>query len=1079
MNIIDTAIRRPVTVAMFTLAALVFGLVLLSRLGFNLLPELAYPTLTVRTDFEGSAPAEVENLITRPLEGNLGTVKGLRQIRSVSKAGRSDIYLEFFWGTNIDLASLDVREKMDQVQLPLEVKPSSLLRFNPNNEPIVRMSLSQKAEAGVDPITALAKLRRFAELKLSRRLETVEGVAAAKASGGFEDEIQILLNQANLAQLKLSVSDISQRLKTQNINLSGGQIKNGQQQLLVRTFNEFQNLEDFANTIVLSQSSKVVRLKDIAKVEFTHKDPTAIIRHNGEQAVEIAIYKEGDANTVNVAEAIHAKIALLTKDDLPEGMNLVVLTDASKFIKQSISELVNSAIIGGLLAMLIIYLFLGDFRPTFIISATIPLSVIITFNLMFASEIDMNIMSLGGLALAVGLLVDNAIVVLENIDKKRQQGLDLVTAAAEGAKEVSGAITASTLTTIAVFLPLVFVEGIAGQLFRDQALTITFSLIVSLVIALTLIPMLASRETANKTTPVFERNNRSTTARVLLFIPELIFVILPWLIIYSLKMIFRGLAFLVNLLLGQIVGKFFNAGYNYLAKKYQVLLKTALASPAMTLFIALALFASSLSLISAMPKVVLPEMAQGELVIKIQQLPGTAIQLTDQRMIALSKELLTVDGVKEVFATAGVGNKLTANPEQEGDNRAEFTLLLEKGISRQNEDALLTKLRLLLEKESNAVTADIERPQLFNFSTPLSVEVYGFDIDTLKEAADKIVSKLETSDRFIDVHSNMKSGYPEAQITFDQYKLAKLGIPMKQATDAVVNSIRGNKATRYRLREQQVDVLVRLNESSRDEVSDVKSLLINPTSKHPIPLSSVATVTETVGPSEIMRIDQQRVILVNGQIQYGGLSEAIAEAKTLLKDIKLPYGTNMLFGGQGEEMERSFNSLMIALALAVFMVYLVMASQFESLLHPFIILFSIPLALTGAIIGLYITNTEISVVVFLGVIMLAGIVVNNAIVLLDRINQLRFTGLDKIAAITEACEARLRPIMMTTLTTTLGMLPLAVGLAEGTEIRAPMAITVIGGLLVSTFLTLIIIPVMYQILDRKDYQKVIQRQQEL
>ncbi len=467
MNIIDTAIRRPVTVAMFTLAALVFGLVLLSRLGFNLLPELAYPTLTVRTDFEGSAPAEVENLITRPLEGNLGTVKGLRQIRSVSKAGRSDIYLEFFWGTNIDLASLDVREKMDQVQLPLEVKPSSLLRFNPNNEPIVRMSLSQKAEAGVDPITALAKLRRFAELKLSRRLETVEGVAAAKASGGFEDEIQILLNQANLAQLKLSVSDISQRLKTQNINLSGGQIKNGQQQLLVRTFNEFQNLEDFANTIVLSQSSKVVRLKDIAKVEFTHKDPTAIIHHNGEQAVEIAIYKEGDANTVNVAEAIHAKIALLTKDDLPEGMNLVVLTDASKFIKQSISELVNSAIIGGLLAMLIIYLFLGDFRPTFIISATIPLSVIITFNLMFASEIDMNIMSLGGLALAVGLLVDNAIVVLENIDKKRQQGLDLVTAAAEGAKEVSGAITASTLTTIAVFLPLVFVEGIAGQLLEQ------------------------------------------------------------------------------------------------------------------------------------------------------------------------------------------------------------------------------------------------------------------------------------------------------------------------------------------------------------------------------------------------------------------------------------------------------------------------------------------------------------------------------------------------------------------------------------------------------------------------------------
>ena len=1078
MNIIDTAIRRPVTVAMFTLALLVFGLVLVGRLGFNLLPELAYPTLTVRTDFEGSAPAEVENLITRPLEGNLGTVKGLRQVRSVSKAGRSDIYLEFFWGTNIDLASLDVREKMDQVQLPLEVKPSSLLRFNPNNEPIIRMSLSQKIDENIDPIIALAKLRRFADLKLSRRLETVEGVAAAKASGGFEDEIQILLDQDNLAQLKLSVSDIALRLKTQNINLSGGQIKNGQQQLLVRTFNEYRSLEDFANTIVLSQSSKVIRLKDIAKVEFTHKDPTAIIRHNGEQAVELAIYKEGDANTVNVAEAIHAKLATLTKD-LPDGMKLVVLTDSSKFIKQSISELVNSALVGGVLAMLIIYLFLGDFRPTLIISATIPLSVIITFNLMYAAEIGMNIMSLGGLALAIGLLVDNAIVVLENIDKKREQGLDIFTAASEGAKEVSGAITASTLTTIAVFLPLIFVEGIAGQLFRDQALTITFSLLVSLLIALTLIPMLASRESKNVTTPNFERNKRSFAARTLLFIPEFLFVFLPWGFIYAIKMIFRGLGFVVQLILGQFVGKFFNAGYDSMAKKYQSLLSTSLAAPALTLFIAVALFAGSLSLISSMPKVVLPEMAQGALVIKIQHVPGTAITLTDHRMIALSKQLLEVEGVKEVFATAGVGNKLTANPEQEGDNRAEFTLLLNKGISREAEGVLLTKLRLLLERESNAITADIERPQLFNFSTPLSVEVYGFDIETLKVAANKLVKKLETSDRFIDVHTNMKSGYPEAQITFDQYKLAKLGIPMKQATDAVVNAIRGNKATRYRLREQQVDVLVRLTEESRDELSDIESLLINPTSKHPIPLSSVASITETLGPSEIMRIDQQRVILVNGQIQYGGLSEAITEAKMLLADVKLPFGTNMLFGGQGEEMERSFNSLLIALALAVFMVYLVMASQFESLLHPFIILFSIPFALTGAIIALYITSTEISVVVFLGVIMLAGIVVNNAIVLLDRINQLRFQGIDKIAAITEACEARLRPIMMTTMTTTLGMLPLALGLAEGTEIRAPMAITVIGGLLVSTFLTLIIIPVMYQLLDRKDYQKIIQRQSEL
>ncbi len=1087
MNIIETAIRRPVTVSMFTLAALVFGLVLLGRLGFNLLPELAYPTLTVRTDFEGSAPAEVENLITRPLEGNLGTVKGLRQIRSVSKAGRSDIYLEFYWGTDIDLASLDVREKMDQVQLPLEVKPPSLLRFNPNNEPILRISISQPLEPGEDAEIALAKLRRFADLKLSRRLETVEGVAAAKASGGYEDEIQILLKQENLAQLNLTVNDISESLRTQNINLSGGQIKNGQQQLLVRTFNEFQTLADFSNTIVLSQDKKVIRLKDIAEVKFSHKDPTAIIRHNGEQAVELAIYKEGDANTVRVAEAIHAKIDPLTIEGaeiseemkLPEGMKLVILTDASKFIKQSISELVSSALVGGLLAMLVIYLFLGQFRATLIISATIPLSVIITFNLMYAADIDMNIMSLGGLALAVGMLVDNAIVVLENIDKKRLQGLPFHEAAAEGAKEVSGAITASTLTTIAVFLPLIFVEGIAGQLFRDQALTITFSLLVSLGIALTLIPMMASRKIKKNVSAVFERTQRSAIVRTLTFIPELIFVTIPWGIVWSFKYIFRGIGFILELIIGKFIGTFFNSAYEFLEKKYHQLLSTALRVPAITLFVSLLLFAGSLSLVSQLPTVVLPEMAQGQLVIKVQQVPGTSISLTDQRVVALSKKLLKVEGIKEVFATAGVGNKLTANPEQEGDNRAEFTLLLDKGISRDREDQLLSDLRVLLENESNALTADVERPQLFSFATPLSVEVYGYDIDTLKSAADLIVRKLEKSNRFIDVHSNMKSGYPEAQITFDQYKLAQLGIPMKQATDVVVNAIRGNKATRYRLREQQIEVLVRLNESARDELKDVGQLLINPKSKHPIPLSAVATIVETLGPSEIMRIDQQRVILVNSQLQYGGLTEAVTEAKSLLKNIKLPFGTNMLFGGQGEEMERSYNSLLIALALAVFMVYLVMASQFESLLHPFIILFSIPLALTGAILALFITNTEISVVVFLGVIMLAGIVVNNAIVLLDKINQLRFQGIEKLTAITEAAEARLRPIMMTTLTTTLGMLPLALGLAEGTEIRAPMAITVIGGLLVSTLLTLVVIPVMYKIMDRKDYSEIIERQQEL
>ncbi len=1072
MNLIAIAIRRPVTVAMFTLAALVFGLVLLNRLGFNLLPELSYPTLTVRTDFEGAAPAEVENLISRPLEGVLGTIKGLRQVRSVSKAGRSDVYLEFYWGTNIDVASLDVREKLEQVQLPLEVTAPSLLRFNPNNDPIIRMSLNKKLEDGEDSTAALSNLRRYADLQLSRRMETIEGVAATKASGGLEDEIQILLSQAQLAKLNISVAEIANTLKTQNINMSGGQIRNGQQQLLVRTFNEYRSIEDFANTIIISKEQKIVRLKDIAEVKSTHKDPTAIIRHNGIQAVELAIYKEGDANTVKVAEAVHRQLDRITKD-LPEGMELTVLTDASEFIDNAISELIVSAVIGGLLAMIVIYLFLGQIGPTFIISLTIPFSIIITFNLMFAAKIDMNIMSLGGLALAVGMLVDNAIVVLENIARKKESGLSIAKAALQGASEVSGAITASTLTTIAVFLPLIFVEGIAGQLFRDQALTITFSLIVSLAVALTLIPtMAATGKKIRGSLPTLERSTKPIWLRVILFPIELIVLLLAGLFFIT-KLIAFGLSFVFGLIFG-LLRKGFDFIYEPLTHFYLSLLKSALNAKTITLMIAVGLLGSSVILVNNISKVVLPEMAQGELLVRVQYSPGMAIELTDQKVVSLSKLLLAIEGVKEVFAVAGSGNKLTANPEQEGENQAEFSLLLEDGISRQAEDQMLLEIRQLLTRESEGLTADVERPQLFSFSTPLSIEISGFDVDMLRKAAEKVVDALSQSDRYIDLHTNMKQGYPEVQITFDQDRMAHLGLSIEQANTVVVNSIRGNKATRYRLREQQIEVLVRLEDSARDELDDVKNLIINPNSPRPIPLQSVARIIETQGPSEIMRIDQQRVVLIEAQIAYGGIAEATAEAESILKSVRLPFGINKRFGGQGEEMERSYNSLLMALALAVFLVYLVMASQFESLLHPFIILLSIPLAIIGAVVALVITNTELSVVVFLGLIMLAGIVVNNAIVLVDKINQLRISGVEKIAAIIEAAESRLRPILMTTLTTTLGMIPLAMGIGEGTEIRAPMAITVIGGLLASTLLTLVVIPVMYQILDHKDYSKAIE-----
>ncbi|MDH5434389.1 MAG: efflux RND transporter permease subunit, partial [Gammaproteobacteria bacterium] len=780
MNIIETAIRRPVTVAMFTLATLVFGLVLLNRLGFNLLPELNYPTLTVRTEFEGAAPVEVENLISKPLEGVLGTIKGLRQVKSVSRAGQSDVYLEFYWGTNIDLASLDVREKLEQVELPLEVKSPSLLRFDPNNDPIIRMSLSQKSAdknteqpANINNQATLSELRRYSDLQLTRRLETIEGVAAAKSSGGLKDEIQILIDQNKVAQFNLSLSDISQRLKTQNINMSGGQIINGQRQLLVRTFNEYQSIEDFSNTIILSESQKVVRLKDIADVKFSHKDPTAVIRHNGEQSVEIAIYKEGDANTVQVADAVKSRLDGLKKQ-LPENMQLTLLTDSSIFIKQSIDELVSAAVWGGLLAMLVIYLFLGSIRSTIIISATIPLSVIVTFNLMYTAKVDINIMSLGGLALAVGMLVDNAIVVLENIAKKREQGLSLAQSSYEGASEVSGAITASTLTTIAVFLPLIFVEGIAGQLFRDQALTITFSLLVSLAIALTVIPtMAAKRQIKSQDDIVLQRSEKPLWKRILLLpIELLVFFITAILEVINLI----GLFFKFLLKLLQPLRSVFDNLFGRLETFYHRLLTASLQQQFKTISIAMAMLIASLLILGQRPQVVLPEMAQGQFIAKVKYTPGTSIEVTDKKVVELSRQLLAIEGVNEVFATAGSGNKLTANPEQEGNNQAEFSLLLDKSLSKNQEDQLLIQIRQVIAENTQGTNTEIDRPKLFSFSTPLSVELYGYDLDNLKKAAQRVSKSLAESPRFIDIQSNMQKGYPEAQITFDQEKMAYLGL---------------------------------------------------------------------------------------------------------------------------------------------------------------------------------------------------------------------------------------------------------------------------------------------------------------
>ena len=1091
MKLIDLSIRRRVTIGMFTVAVLLFGIVSLSRLSINLLPDLTFPTLTVRTEYTGAAPAEIENLISKPVEEALGVVKNLVKMESISRTGQSDIVLEFAWGSDIDIARMEVREKLDALQLPLEAERPVILRFDPSLDPIMRFGLyldnsdGLVASADSSVISAAASvenfdltdeelkvIRRYADEQLKKDIESIPGVAAVKISGGMEDEVQVLIDQDKVSQLGINIDQVVSVLNSENVNLSGGRLEEGTQEYLVRTVNEFNSVEEIGNVIISQSGITPIYLRDIAEVRMGYKEREAITRIDGREAVEIAIYKEGDANTVNVARNLDLRLKRI-QEELPAEMKLVNVYDQSTFIQSAVDEVVNAGLIGGVLAILILFFFLRDFRTTLIISVSIPVSVIATFNMMFGFDLTLNIMSLGGLALGIGLLVDNSIVVLENIARHREMGKDIPTAARDGASEVSQAVVASTLTTIAVFFPLVFVQGIAGQLFSDQALTVTFSLLASLLVAITLIPMLASlgkkntaeASDANKKPPArtaFGRASRTALTYTFTTIPAFIL----WLIVRA--FVYLGLA--IRFLLSPF-SKSIKWALDHLTHQYPLFLKWALRSKAQVIVVALLLFGGTMMLVPRLGVELIPQLSQGEFNVEFKLDPGSPLEQTDGVLSRLQRSALTDESISTTFAVAGTGNRMDANPDQGGENWGEVHVALANQEDTGAEERAMQTLRKVLEREPG-VQYEFNYPTLFTFDTPVEIEIAGYDLDKLKRYSQDIAASLDQSERFADVKSTMEQGNPEVQIYFDRERAAALGMSVSDVANRVVSNVRGDIATRYSWRDRKIDVLVRVQEEDRANIDRIKELVINPESERPIPLSMVADVVVDIGPGEIRRIGQERVALVSANLTYGDLGSAAEEINTIIEATPAPPGLDVKLGGQSEEMNSSFRSLLMALLLAVFLVYLIMASQFESLLHPFVIFFSIPLALVGAVIGLWITGSTISVVVFIGLILLAGIVVNNAIVLVDLINQLRQQGVAKAEAIVEAGRLRLRPILMTTLTTTLGLLPMAMGLGDGAEIRAPMAITVIGGLLISTLLTLVVIPVMYMALDRKPDEKM-------
>ncbi len=1092
MNIATFSTRRRVTVGMVTITLVLFGLIGLSNLKVNLLPDLSYPTLTIRTEYVGAAPAEIETLISEPIEEAVGVVKNLRKLRSISRTGQSDVILEFAWGTDMDRASLDVRDKLETLRLPLEAKAPVLLRFNPSTEPIMRMALTVSTAFTGDEQIELMRLRRFAEEDLKKRLEPVDGVAAVKVSGGLEDEVQVLIDEERLAQLDIPIGVVIDRLRQENINISGGRLEEGQQRFLVRTVNQFIDLEQMRDLLVKTGKGAPIRLRDIASVEQGFKERQAIIRVDGREAVEIAIYKEGDANTVATARAVKAALNRLAVRNLVpderaaalaqagrdgnyviDGVTVATIEDASVFIAAALAAVRNEAVLGGALAMLLIFFFLRDGWSTLVISVSLPVSLIATFFFMDQLGLSLNVMSLAGLALATGMVVDDSIVVLESIAKARERGLGIIDAAVAGTDEVRMAVIASTLTTIAVFFPLVFVEGVAGQLFKDQALTVSIALAISLVVSLTLIPMLSSLKARSPlayapTVPIPRDPPRNAVLRALAGLPHGLAVMLRGLL-YAAAWVATACgrigAFLTMRVLAPIGARVLRP-YEWLAARYVPVLAHALAHPAWVLGSAAAAFVVAMALVPTLGADLIPQLAQDRFEATARLVPGTQLRETDALVRAVQQSHRDDADIRMLYGISGTGSRLDASPTESGENVAQFTIVLGGGLSRATEARVIERLRASFARFTD-VEVEFGRPELFSFSTPLEIELRANDLTSLERAGRKLAALIAADPAFADVKSTVQRGYPEIQIRFDQERAAALGLTSRQIADQVVRQVRGEVATRYSFRDRKIDVLVRAREAARSSVADIRKLIVNPESPRPVTLDAVAEVIETIGPSEITRVDQMRVAIVSANLRGLDLGSAVARVARMIRENPLGADVRVAFGGQSEELAASRASLLFAFALAIFLVYLVMASQFESLLHPFVILFTVPLAMVGAVLALFVSGSAISVVVFIGLILLVGVVVKNAIVLIDKVNQLREAGVPKRQAICEGAASRLRPIVMTTLTTLFGFAPLALLGGEGAEVRAPMALTVIGGLAVSTLLTLVVIPVVYDLMDRK------------
>jgi len=1038
-SIIEYAVQHRVTMLMLALAAVLFGFVSLGRLPLQLLPDISYPTLTLQTEYTDSAPSEVENLITRPIEEAVGVVPGLRRISSVSEAGLSEITLEFGWGTDMDFASLDVREKVDLVTLPEEARSPVLLRYDPALDPVIRLGLT----GDVNQI----QLRYLAEQVVKKEVESLPGVAAAKALGGLTEEVHVEVDEQRLAALGIPISQVARLVGSENVNAAGGRLRDRDAEYLVRTLNQYTGAQDIGETVVQRNGDRVVRLRDVAQVTRSYKEREILTRIDNKPAVEIAVYKEGDANIVEVAKQVRAEAVALRKI-LPAGVRVQVLSDQSTFIQAAIHQVQSNALLGGVLAVLVLFVFLRDVRSTAIIALAIPASIVTTFVLMYRQGVTLNVMSLGGLALGVGMLVDNSIVVLESIVRHRRMGTKTrPEAVVDGTAEVAQAITASTLTTIAVFLPVLFVEGIARQIFKDQALTVTFALLVSLAVALTLTPMVAA----------LGKEGRKLRGRRW------------WNLLRrasSHDRFDRGDSEGARPLSPSPAASGEGGFFDLFRRGYVRFLGAALRHRVAVVAASVVLFALSVVGIRALGTDLIPSFSRGELRFDVELAEATPIERTNLVMDNLEKDLLDVPGVQTLFTNVGMDAGESGTLRSKKENHAELNVILAPGAGKEGEARALEAIREKLARYPE-VTATQEQGTAFTFKTPVAVEIYGFEMASITDVSREVAARLHAVPGLKDIVTNMETGSPEVQIRFDRDKLKLAGLDLREASEALRTAILGKVATDFKDRDRQIDVRVRSGAAYDLRFADLNTMVVGYHDRLPVQLASVAAIDMERGPARIGRISQTRAAVVSANLVGRDLGSVSRDIEQALADVPLPPDVTVQLAGQNEEMQRSLHSLVFAGLLAVFMVYLVMASQFESLLDPFLILFAVPMALIGVVGGLVLTGTSVSIVVMIGGIMLAGIVVNNGIVLVDLIGQFRREGMGVRQAVLEAGSVRLRPILMTTATTVLGLIPLALGRGDGAEMMAPLAVTVIGGLLVSTLLTLVLIPVLFSLVHRE------------